>query len=439
MSSIDDAFKAMADKAEQAESDKANKKSYTPNYENVKYVGLVKKDMRIIRFLGEHPNLMLDDKIDPDMTPYDARVVRVAKVIDDKGKTIKLVIPTDDHSHIVWKIVDTVNYIKWVKDETTGKSAKTFPVQEKHPDIFNLINFNGLQESDVKRKFGLEGKGWAGRDYFIANCIERSMYDWHRENKHSAILSKNVNVKKYDDGKVVEFADDGVPAYGVTDFLALRLFRHYGCWEKYDIGWERTGNKSAPYSIINASTHIEEVPVKKQSLVSKDASLTDEEKSWARYDLNKIYKLSSYNKILNKLKITIAMIDSKLGTKFLDELTALAAKEMAEWKANESTESTDADTDEDVPSESEEEEVEVRQVAPPAQPSRPATAQLPPAFDQLSAKEQGLVESATEVGDGKWEIKYRTDEKLAKCPECSNKAPKSFGTCPVCGMKYPVF
>ena len=436
MSSIDDAFKAMADKAEQAESDKANKKSYTPNYENVKYVGLEKKNMRIIRFLGEHPNLMLDDKIDPNMTPYDARVARIAKVIDDKGKTIKLVIPTDDHSHIIWKIIDKVNYIKWDKDNTTGKSTKTFPVQASHPDIFNIINFNGLQESDIKRKYGLEGKGWAGRDYFIANCIERSMYDWHRENKHSVILSKNVNIKKYDDGKVLEFADDGIPAYGVTDFLALRLFRHYGCWEKYDIGWERTGNKSAPYSIINASKHIEEVPANKQSLVSEATALTDEEKSWARYDLNKIYKLSSYNKILNKLKVTIAMIDNKLGTKFLDELTDLAAKEMAEWKANEAVES---DEEEDVPSETEEEEVEVRRVAPPAPASRPATAQLPPAFDQLAPDEQSLVISATEVGNNMWDIKYSTDEKLAKCPECSNKAPKSFGTCPVCGMKYPVF
>lgn len=51
----------------------------------------------------------------------------------------------------------------------------------------------------------------------IANAIVRSMAAWHKENKHTALLSKSVTLST--DG-TKEYANIGVASYGFLECLS---------------------------------------------------------------------------------------------------------------------------------------------------------------------------------------------------------------------------
>ena len=55
--------------------------------------------------------------------------------------------------------------------------------------------------------------------------------------------------------------------------------------------------------------------------------LTEEELSWERTDLDKIYPTTSYQKIYNRLKLFIQQVDAAFKTNFTDELEKLVEDE----------------------------------------------------------------------------------------------------------------
>ena len=431
MSQVDDAFKAYA---EDVASEEANRRAggtggagYTP----VKWTGLEKNVLKIVRAVGGVP--------DSDDSPYTARSVRIAYILNDKGKRIKVVLPdpTTGGDHLMWRIINRVMDVDWI-------DKKKYYVQEKkNPAIFNIVAYNGLAPEDVKRKFGLEGKGWQGREFFIMNCIDRSpaQYKWHQENKKTMLLAKSINLAPNKKGEMQEFLnEDGVPAYGFKNILATNIFKYYGDWRLFDIGIEKTGQMNTPYRIINAVKYIEEVPSHLQALV-KSGPLTEEEASWEMYDLRKMYAPSTATKLYNNLKVTIRQIDDALGTNYASELKYLAdeeAKARAATKQAEPTEDGEATEDESP-------EAPVAQTAgftPPEAPARPVRGAAPaaeptlPAYDKLTDAEKALIVSATWKGDKKWEIQYNTASQQYACPNCQNASPSEFSTCPACGLKF---
>jgi hypothetical protein len=455
--SMDDEFKARALAAEQAEIERAANRGsggFNKTYEDIKWTGLEKGIMKIVRALGSEPNFSMDDARtyfdNPNMTAYDARVMRIATLRDDKGKKMRLVMPFEcvDENFILWRLIRKVNEYEWVDKK------RVYTNLINNPAVYNIINFNGLPEDDKSRQFGLEGYGWKGREVFVMNCIDRAMYQWHRDNKHSALLSKKIEVRKNLEGKENVFTEEGVPAYGFTSKIQIGLTKFYGSWENFDIGIEKTGTQAEPTRCINASRLLEQVPAKLQSLVSGDP-LTEEEKSWARYDLNKLCGVSSYSKIYNKLHLTIAQIDKALGTNYSEELRVLAENEKAEFKARGTAEPEDADTaaplsqsgrvsaagaDGLTASKTVEDEP-VRAVSTITTSSTAtgfSTVQLP-AYDKLTETEKSFIKSATKTADGKFEIEYSGGGKIFKCPDCKTKSPESFKTCPGCGMNLGTF
>ena len=88
--------------------------------------------------------------------------------------------------------------------------------------------------------------------------------------------------------------------------------------------------------------------------ISKDTFLTDEEKSWKRYEISKLYAPTTYNKILTHLGNTIKAIDADLKRNFYEELQGLAEREKKEFEekyGNSNVEASDVDvpTEEDSP------------------------------------------------------------------------------------------
>ena len=456
---LDAEFEAMAEQAEHEEADRASRRGQGGNfsYETIKWTGLEPKKEKIVRFLGKGmPCLGLIDGQKPK-TPYDARVVRIAKIIDDKGKAMRLVLPIkkDDENFILWRIIDKVNEVEWVPDPSGAKDDKGRPknvkeyINEKRfPDIFNIVNYSNLPESDPKRKFGLFGKGWSGREVFIANIIDRSMMDWHRENKHTVLLSKNINVSKKPDGTTMEFVDEGVPAFGFTAVLNSILLT-YKYWGKYDIGIVRTGNTNPPYDIFNATRTPEKVKNAAIRALISDQPTTDEEEGWERYDLDKLFGVTSYTKIWNRLHITIEGIDAKLGTHYADELKKLADAEAAERAAKKAEEDEAAEFEKQIdestpaPAPAEEEEAPVRtprkiEETPEDAPASTMKPESLPGWAGLKAEEKAAITEVVTVGTktSPWVLKYAGANKMGACPTCKTKSPDFFESCPACGERF---
>jgi hypothetical protein len=456
----DDEFKAaarQADAEEKARQAERKARAAGGGFEKIKWTGVSQTPgMLILRFLGKKPDLHYGTTI-PTITPIDARVVNLARVIADNGKQMEVVLPLydRDYNHIMWRIYDRINTIAWVevkddKDPTKKKTEKFYVNRTKYPEIFNIINYNGLNENDPQRKFGLQGKGWKGKEVLIVNVIDRALYDWHHANKHSVLLAKKITNKTYADGTQNEFVEKGVPAYGLSGPLT-KIRMVYGDWEQYDIAFERTGLKETPGEAFNASKNPEKVLDETlQALISSEP-LTEEEASWEKYDLDHLFSPSTYTKLWNRLHLTIERIDAQLGTFYADELKKLADEEVTSKMSTGTDTETETDTETDTETEEQEESIEpkpevakVEKEAPLQRAVKPkASLSIGdlPGFRSLTEKERGLIASVISVPEsGKRDYKLAFKEGASKregpCPECDTIATEDFDHCPGCGVSF---
>lgn len=439
------------------------------SFEKIKWSGLVPKKMKIYRFLGGIPALGIiqNEKID---NCYSARTVRISKVIDDRGKIMRIVFPRlsqeTARDYFLWRVIDRVNEVIYAPNKDGEKNEKgevkkekVYINKHKYPDVFNIVNFSNLPESDPKRKFGLLGRGWAGKEVLLANVLDREMMDWHRENKHSCLLTKDYRTWKNADGTIGESAEDGVPANGLATSL-YALMQTYKYWGKYDIGIERTGLKNPAYRVINASRTPEVASPDVQHLISSELT-TPEELSWKMYDLNKLYSPVTYTKLWNRLHLTIQSIDAKLGTHFTEELKSLVdqeAKEKAELKEAETTSVVveqnegyspeEFSNEEFVPSEQDEEEPSFEEPLQEKVTERVITSpihktdispKLLLGYSGLTEIEKAGISKVVGVGTETTPsiITYTKNyTQLAACPTCKTKAPSEYTSCPGCGATF---
>lgn len=431
---LDSLFKQYAEKAE-AEAKAAKNTSYSPrDYDIVKYCGLELNKPTIIRAVSGPPNSAIDDST--------ARTVTLAKLIGDDGKKFRVVRPsiTADPSYILNRIILRVRQVKW------NNGVKTYPVEEQCPEIFNIIDKNGVKKNDPKLKFE---KGWLGKELLVMNVIDRSQMDWHKENKHTMLLAKSVG--EFNGSDYVDILDEGISA-AAAEVKLNQLFKYYGSWEKYDLAITRTGDKNNAYNITNATKNPETVDDESiAKFISMEDHLTDEEKSWERYDLTKLFRVTTSTKIYNRLKVTIARIDAALNTHFLTELEqeVEAEKKMFDelyGKEDESNSLSESTVNEEA--EIEKEPVkETTSTTVPETKTRTRTAsantgkewQKLPFGSTLSDELKAKVKSVTKKSDGKYDIEWDCPvDELAACPndKCEAIAPLSASKCPACGLDF---
>ena len=422
---FDDMFKEYASSKE-AES---NRPGFTPkNYETLEWTGLEIGKPKVIRVVGGPP--------DSNLEPSTARVVTIAWVVGDDGKRFRVIRPSinTDPTYILNRIISKVNTVRW------SNNTKTHPVKDAHPDIFNIIEKNGLDASDPRAKFE---RGWKGKEVLIANVIDRSKMDWHRNNKHTMLLAKSV-IEATNGGTYV---DEGISSYAISQRLNL-LFKSYGSWEKYDIAITRTGKMDNPYTIVNATRVPEEVDPSVADIISQETSLSEEEKSWERYDLEKLFRITTATKIFNRLKGTIKKIDAALGTSYLEEIQDLVEKEKKYFEElygdENEAEREDSRSNSGEPAEEKISKPIVsatsktREIRTQLNESKKEAWQDLPFGDTLSPEMKAKVLSVTKDTSGKvtditWDAK---PEDLAACPDCNTAAPLDVTTCPVCGLKF---
>lgn len=425
----EDAFLKYAQSLEEAEKKRNERPTFTPaqrDYESIEWTGLEPGKDKVIRILGNPPGF-------GEAKPSDARVVIISRIVADDGKMIRVCRPSYEYfvnngeapEYFLDKVIRAAKGCRWIN----GK--RVCLLQEKNPALYDKVDKNGFDPSDFRYKVD---KGWAGRAVFLANVIDRGQMDTHRSTKHSMLLSKKISYKGDK-----EYAEDGVPAYGFVDKLIPKVVA-YGPWEGYDLSVRKTGQMSNPYQVCVASRVPEEVQSDVRQYIVARAELTEEEASWERYDLNKLYATTSYTKLWNRLRDTIRAIDKELDTHFYEELKELADKE----KEKEKLESEEAEAKEEEISEV----ATVTEAAPfdinPAPkapikerrvPTRDIDWSLLPHADLLSDSQKAMIKSVTKQEDGSICVDYDTDETIYRCIDgCSiDGIPESFTICPVCG------
>ena len=425
----EDAFLKYAQSLEEAEKKRNERPTFTPvqrDYESIEWTGLEPGKDKVIRILGNPPGF-------GEAKPSDARVVIISRIVADDGKMIRVCRPSYEYfvnngeapEYFLDKVIRAAKGCRWIN----GK--RVCLLQEKNPALYDKVDKNGFDPSDFRYKID---KGWAGRAVFLANVIDRSQMDTHRSTKHSMLLSKKISYKGDK-----EYAEDGVPAYGFVDKIIPKVVA-YGPWEGYDLSVRKTGQMSNPYQVCVASRVPEEVQSDVRQYIVTQTELTEEEASWERYDLNKLYATTSYTKLWNRLRDTIRAIDKELDTHFYEELKELADKE----KEKEKLKSEEAEAKEEEISEV----ATVAEAAPfdinPA-PKAPIKERRAPARDinwsllphagSLSDSQKAMIKSVTKQEDGSICVDYDTDETIYRCINgCSiDGIPESFTICPVCG------
>lgn len=425
----EDAFLKYAQSLEEAEKKRNERPTFTPvqrDYESIEWTGLEPGKDKVIRILGNPPGF-------GEAKPSDARVVIISRIVADDGKMIRVCRPSYEYfvnngeapEYFLDKVIRAAKGCRWIN----GK--RVCLLQEKNPALYDKVDKNGFDPSDFRYKVD---KGWAGRAVFLANVIDRGQMDTHRSTKHSMLLSKKISYKGDK-----EYAEDGVPAYGFVDKLIPKVVA-YGPWEGYDLSVRKTGQMSNPYQVCVASRVPEEVQSDVRQYIVAQNELTEEEASWERYDLNKLYATTSYTKLWNRLRDTIRAIDKELDTHFYEELKELADKE----KEKEKLESEETEAKEEEISEV----ATVTEAAPfdinPAPkapikerrvPTRDIDWSLLPHADLLSDSQKAIIKSVTKQEDGSICVDYDTDETIYRCIDgCSiDGIPESFTICPVCG------
>ena len=425
----EDAFLKYAQSLEEAEKKRNERPTFTPvqrDYESIEWTGLEPGKDKVIRILGNPPGF-------GEAKPSDARVVIISRIVADDGKMIRVCRPSYEYfvnngeapEYFLDKVIRAAKGCRWIN----GK--RVCLLQEKNPALYDKVDKNGFDPSDFRYKVD---KGWAGRAVFLANVIDRSQMDTHRSTKHSMLLSKKISYKGDK-----EYAEDGVPAYGFVDKLIPKVVA-YGPWEGYDLSVRKTGQMSNPYQVCVASRVPEEVQSDVRQYIVTQNELTEEEASWERYDLNKLYATTSYTKLWNRLRDTIRAIDKELDTHFYEELKELADKE----KEKEKLESEEAEAKEEETSEV----ATVTEAAPfdinptpkaPIKerrvPTRDINWSLLPHADLLSDSQKAMIKSVTKQEDGSICVDYDTDETIYRCIDgCGiDGIPESFTICPVCG------
>ena len=423
----EDAFLKYAQSLEEAEKKRNERPTFTPvqrDYESIEWTGLEPGKDKVIRILGNPPGF-------GEAKPSDARVVIISRIVADDGKMIRVCRPSYEYfvnngeapEYFLDKVIRAAKGCRWIN----GK--RVCLLQEKNPALYDKVDKNGFDPSDFRYKID---KGWAGRAVFLANVIDRSQMDTHRSTKHSMLLSKKISYKGDK-----EYAEDGVPAYGFVDKIIPKVVA-YGPWEGYDLSVRKTGQMSNPYQVCVASRVPEEVQSDVRQYIVTQTELTEEEASWERYDLNKLYATTSYTKLWNRLRDTIRAIDKELDTHFYEELKELADKEKEKLKSEEAEAKEEEISEVATVTEAAPFDINPAPKAPIKErraPARDINWSLLPHAGSLSDSQKAMIKSVTKQEDGSICVDYDTDETIYRCINgCSiDGIPESFTICPVCG------
>jgi hypothetical protein len=282
-------------------------------YPDIPWAALYNDKQQVFRFAGL-PYLVREKGTD-------SKRIFVAMIMGDDDKKFRCIGPDPDDRKdwILYRVMNKVLDRKWNKDKPSsrGKGDWDYINALTHPDLYNRCAKNNNLENAFE-------KGWRFSAVVLVNVIDRANYDWHLENKKYRLLSKKAGT--YQDRVFFEV--------GVPD-LVYRLIQDdivavdgNVCWEDYDIVIKKIA-EDPWYKVYHGVDDAKKLDADVKSLV-QDRGLTKEEASWEMNDIDKLFSITSYKRIKDKLGLFFQRVDKAFGTRYFDELCGLVEKEEAE-------------------------------------------------------------------------------------------------------------
>lgn len=282
----------------------------------------------------------------------DARLLNIAWIKDDFGKTMRLIYPSpedektfgDDEMPIV-KFINQVKLKKSTKQENGKyKAIEIYANREDkglmennadYPTIASIYRkIVGLDEVSATNRFPT---GWVGSKVAIMNVIDRSDMEYHRKSKLLKLLVRSGNFTTPDISKrywkeLSAFSIRGPLAKLATESKYGEEFYKYDIAIKYEA--KSSVNQFATTLVRDASSpakvgYTQELEALgfDTSIISTNDFLTEEELQWNPVDIDKLYKVTSYRTIIKRLGKTIKMFDDMVGTSFYSQCKNLADEE----------------------------------------------------------------------------------------------------------------
>ncbi len=398
-------------------------------FEPVPYCALETNQVKVVRLLGL-PNHVKE-------TPFDAKIINVSMITGDNDKPFRCIWPLKEErpDWIMWRIFDRVMEYEW----DSGSNSKIYKHKDAHPAIFQKVFKNNKPHITFE-------KGWKPSTMVLLNMLDRMGMEWHEENKKSKVLSKKVKESVKTDGTSQFWYDVGVPKM-LYDLILDDIVTHFGDWTNYDIAITKLSDKPF-YKVAYLLKRKEEF---KPEVVefAFDGLLTNEQESYELNDLDRLFKLTTYKKLENRLKVFIQQVDSVFNTTYYDELVVLVEKEKKEDAEKKAEETPKSDNTSDP----------VLNPAPTPDPtSTPTPAPVSDPVRQTRTKKEepkeiskldklnklgfaGVAKLTEKEIDLISEINsdafvYSSKEQESHCPSCDFKAPMDFHCCPKCGEEF---
>jgi hypothetical protein len=286
-------------------------------YPDIPWAALHQDKQQVFRFAGL-PHLVREKSTD-------SKRIFVAMILGDDDKKFRCIgpDPNDQKDWILYRVMNKALDRKWNKDKPSsrGKGDWEYVNASTHPDLYNRCAKNNNLENAFE-------KGWKFSAVVLVNVIDRANYDWHLENKKYRILSKKAGECQ---GKF--FFDVGVPD-ALYKLIEDDIVASDGnvCWEDYDIVIKKIA-ENPWYKVYHGVDDAKKLDAGVKALV-QDRGLTPEEASWEMNDIDKLFPITSYKRIKDKLGLFFQKVDKAFNTRYYDELCGLVEKEEAERAEN---------------------------------------------------------------------------------------------------------
>jgi hypothetical protein len=282
-------------------------------YPDIPWTALYQDKQQAFRFIGL-PYLVREKGTD-------SKRIFVAMILGDDDKKFRCIGPDLDAGKdwILYRVMNKVLNRSWNKDKPSpsGKGGWDYINALTHPELYNRCAKNNNSENTYE-------KGWKFSAVVLVNVIDRANYDWHLANKKYRLLSKKAS--NYQD-KV--FFDTGVPdmLYKLIEDDIVACDGNV-CWEDYDIVIKKVA-ESPWYKVYHGVDDAKKLDANVKALV-QDRGLTPEEASWEMNDIDKLFPITSYKRIKDKLGLFFQRVDKAFNTHYYDELCRYVEEEEAE-------------------------------------------------------------------------------------------------------------
>ncbi len=440
-----DALKKMA---RDFKKEQEQKESNFPNneFEDVVYSPIERdkvKKLKFYRVLGWPIHLRHEDPY------YSPKVVMIARCKDDNDKERRIILPTreENPNHIFYRLTDKV----LAGDYDRETNSKSFYYKTEHPELFHRV----FKNSETNERRLVFETGWKPTQYVIMNVIDREMMDWHKENKHSVLISKKASTSKQN--PEVVYYEPGTTMAMYTAMMSDEVAGAYGYPINYDIAvrklseqpWYKVYHATKDYQRY-AGAHYDDMDQFKADYPFYDPEiherdLTEEEMSWERYNIEELFGVSSYTKIFNQFKGWFKKFDEAFNENLTEELEALASKEKKD--SPEKTEKVETKTTVTVTKEIPKAEDRKLPVEEAPKREKKSTEEafdissLPPdtfkAIDKLTDEEKRfIIGYDSEKGTLLYSEEAGQPYKCIDEDNCTNESPEFYHICPKCGSEF---